>query len=233
MMSLRAGAQAFIPPDYKAIEAAVKDKNSAYYYPPLYQRFIANDTTLTADEYKYVYFGNFFVDHPVSEFARDQNALYGIAHLKKKRSHKEADKKKLATLYELQLKSNPFDLDAVINLGYLYHLLGDSINMRIYSYKLRRMADVIVGSGDGRTDSTGYHVLMVGHEYAMLGLFGYQLAGTETQIEGHPCDYMILKSNKDNREGIYFDVSQIFEGYKRNATNSEKRFVDWAGKNLK
>lgn len=84
MMSLRAGAQAFIPPDYKAIEAAVKDKNSAYYYPPLYQRFIANDTTLTADEYKYVYFGNFFVDHPVSEFARDQNALYGIAHLKKK-----------------------------------------------------------------------------------------------------------------------------------------------------
>lgn len=153
--------------------------------------------------------------------------------LKKKRSHKEADKKKLAKFYELQLKSNPFDLDAVINLGYLYHLLGDSINMRIYSYKLRRMADVIVGSGDGRTDSTGYHVLMVGHEYAMLGLFGYQLAGTETQMEGHPCDYMILKSNKDNREGIYFDVSQIFEGYKRNATNSEKRFVDWAGKNLK
>lgn len=233
LMSLRASAQGFIPPDYKAIEAAIKDKNSAYYYPPLFERFLANDTTLTADEYKYVYFGNFFADHPVSEFARDQNALYGIAHLKKKRSLREADKKKLATLYELQLKSNPFDLDAVINLAYLYHLLGDTINTTIYLYKMKRIADVIAGSGDGRTDSTGYHVLMVGHEYAMLRLFGYEYAGRETQMEVHPCDYMILKSNKDNREGVYFDVSQIFAGYRRNTTNNEKRFLDWAGKNLK
>ena len=45
------------PPDMDAIAAASVDENSQYYYPKLYKAFMSNDTTMTATDFQYFYYG--------------------------------------------------------------------------------------------------------------------------------------------------------------------------------
>lgn len=52
--------QGFKTPDYKAIEKAIKDKNSPFYYPALMERLTKNDTLLSNDEYRHLYLGYVF-----------------------------------------------------------------------------------------------------------------------------------------------------------------------------
>lgn len=41
----------FKKPDYKGIEKIIKDKSSDYFYPKLFSRFLASDTTLMNTTY--------------------------------------------------------------------------------------------------------------------------------------------------------------------------------------
>ena len=50
----------FTRPDFKTIEAAIKDKNSPLFYSKLMERYKNNDTTLTNEEYRYLYYGYSF-----------------------------------------------------------------------------------------------------------------------------------------------------------------------------
>ena len=44
-------------PDMSAVRLAVQDRTSPYYYPVLMDRYLRRDTTLTADDYRYLYLG--------------------------------------------------------------------------------------------------------------------------------------------------------------------------------
>jgi hypothetical protein len=52
----------FTKVDRELVKKAVMDKSKPTYYPQLLKRFNAFDTTLSADEYRLIYFGYAFQD---------------------------------------------------------------------------------------------------------------------------------------------------------------------------
>ena len=51
-----------VTPDFVKIEAEIKNENSNFYYPKLFERYLKGDTTLTVEDYHYLYFGYSFQD---------------------------------------------------------------------------------------------------------------------------------------------------------------------------
>jgi len=47
----------FEAPEYNTIKSNIEDKNSKFYYSDLLQRLSVNDTLLTDEDYKHIYYG--------------------------------------------------------------------------------------------------------------------------------------------------------------------------------
>ena len=47
----------FQAPDFQAIKTETLNPDSKYYYPKLIAKFHSNDTTMTLDEYRHLYYG--------------------------------------------------------------------------------------------------------------------------------------------------------------------------------
>lgn len=194
-------------PDYKAIERVTKDKTSTSYYPKLMGRYKAHDASLSADDYKLLYYGYFFQDGYKSygSASRYNDSLKAIF----RKEEITDDDRRNAVKYTLDdLNTSPLSLKDIYRLYNLYDILKDKKNMAIYLGKLEMLAKVISSTGDAMTDSTGLHVLSVEDEYTIISLLGYEYGGSQ-HLTPHPCDYLTLKKNDDGIAGLYFDVRQV------------------------
>lgn len=199
----------FIKPDYAEIEKAIANKESAYYYPPLLKRYKANDTTLKKDEYKYLYYGYHFYDNSTGLGTGDDTVTTNrLRVIDNKDSLSVEEHKERIALYKKLLEKSPFSMEDMDQIYISAKIINDSVNTKIYLHKLRKLVSVIMSTGDGKTDETGLHVLAVPDEYFMLKVLGYRFGGSQ-KLTPHPCDYLTVKSNKDNVQGVYFDVTQM------------------------
>lgn len=205
------GFSQFMKPDYAAIEKAINDTASAYYYKPILQRYLNNDTTLTKDEYRYLYYGSFFIDKPGFEEDNTGDAREQRDKILAKKKYDTTDDRAIINLTQQIMLQDPFDMKELYTIATAYLGLKDSSMYNVYIHKLKRLVGTVLASGDGKTDETGYHVAEVSHEYFILRVLEYEFMSQK--LTKHPCDYMMVKSNKDNVAGVYFDVSQIFSGY--------------------
>lgn len=196
------------PPDFKKMETEIADKQSPYYYPSLMKKYKDNDTTLTGDEYHYLYYGYSF--QPAYQ-PYGQSSL--VDALKKATSQK--DKDKAIELEKKILDEYPFNLRDIYNLENLYKEKGDSGNAAIYHHKLINVGRAIYFSGDGLTDSTAMYVISVDHEYDMIGLLGYRFGGTQALVrrKGHAMDKMAILKNDEGITFLYFNVDRLFESF--------------------
>jgi hypothetical protein len=210
----------FEKPDYMGIEKATKDKTSANYYPKLLQRYLSNDNTLTDDEYKLLYYGYFFQDG-YSSYGSASKFSDSLKQLFKKPTTTDDDRRNIIRYTKDDMKTAPFSLRDLYRLFNLYQADNDKTNSDLCLYKLEKLAKTISGTGDARTDTTGLHVLTVEDEYTIIALLGYEFGGTHTQTANH-CDYLALKKNDDNLDGLYFDVKQIFIRF-GNTYNGDKK----------
>ncbi|WP_431242398.1 DUF4919 domain-containing protein [Flavobacterium sp. P21] len=196
----------FKAPDYKQIEKDIKDKKSAFYYPNLMDRLTKNDTLMTQDEFRYLYFG--YVFQP------KYNAFWRSPDEKKLREYYNKEKLESADYDEIIKLANhtladfPFDLQQLNYLAYIYHLKGDDESAKITSYKFHNIMNAILSSGDGKKCETGFHVLLVDHEYVMLHLFELESKGQS--LVGN-CDYLSFEKGKYNVDGVYFNIEKMLE----------------------
>jgi hypothetical protein len=207
-------AQNGIPakPDYNYIQKVTADPASPMNYSRLFTRYINDDTSLTQQEFQLLYYGYFFQD----EYDSYNSGGYkdSLREMSRKESLTLAERKKMISFAKRDLKFTPFDLNDLNWLCNLYYTLNDVENYALYKYKVSMVAKTILASGDGRSDSTGLHVLFVSDEYNMLALLGFKYKGRETNAE-KKVDYLTVADNSQGIKGVYFDVSQIFEGYTR------------------
>jgi hypothetical protein len=201
----------FMKPDYAAIEKAMNDTQSAYYYKPLLQRYLNNDTLLTREEYRYLYYGSLFMDKPGIEEDNSGSAREERDNILAKKKLDATDNRSIIRLTHQVMQPDPFDMKELYIIATAYGNLNDSTMYNVYIRKLKRLVGTILASGDGKTDETGYHITEVSHEHFILKVLEYEFLSQK--LTKHPCDYIMVKSNKDNVEGVYFDVSQIFGGY--------------------
>jgi hypothetical protein len=196
----------FEKPNYNSIKKNIEDKDSNFYYTNLMNRFVANDTLLTNDEYRHLYLGYVF-NSKYNPFynPKDQDNLLNYY---KSEKLSETDYEDIIKISEKALLDFPFDLRVMNFLGYVYHLKGDEVSAKKTSDKFHKLVETILSTGDGKTCETGFHVIMVSHEYTILNLF--QLQYKSQALIGN-CDYMSFEKGKYSVDGIYFNIEKMLE----------------------
>jgi len=203
----------FLIPDFKNIKKETNDRNSSNYYPRLLARYMANDTTLSTDEMRMLYYGTFFNDIPHDTLYESLHFTDSIRVLHTKTSYTDDDRRNLVRYYLADYKNNPFDLVALNALYSLYTHLKDPL-AAVYDFKLGKLVRIIYETGDGTSVETAFYINSVSDEYAMLNIMGYNSNGSQTLV-ANKCDYLEVAGNTDHIKGFYFNVEQIFEGYKK------------------
>lgn len=195
--------------DFKKMETEIKDKNSPFYYPALTTRYTSNDTMLTVEEYRYLYYGFSL---------QDKYSPYGRSALNDelKKCYKNKDTVKIIELEKRVLKEYPFNLGDLYEININLEKNGQAEEARLYYKKMIGVAKAILSTGDGHTDSTAMYVISVDHEYDMIGLMGYRFGNSQSllQNKGHSMDQMKLEKNEENIEYLYFNVDRLFDKMK-------------------
>ncbi|MCD0471578.1 DUF4919 domain-containing protein [Flavobacterium sp. JAS] len=196
----------FKVPDYKAIEKEISDKKSPFYYPKLMERFVSNDTLLTVDDYQHLYLGYVFQPKYNAFWKSPDEEKLREFYSKEKLETQDHDE--IIKLANHSLSDFPFDLRQLNFLTYIYHLKGDDKSSDLASLKFHNIMNAIFSSGDGKQCETGFHVILVEHEYVMLNVFEIE---SKSQSLVDNCDYLSFEKGKYNVDGIYFNIEKMLE----------------------
>ena len=198
----------FKKPDYKYIQQVTGDPSKPVYYSRLFTRYINDDTTLSPQEFHLLYFGYFF--QPGYGKINPTGYKDSVRAMSKKSYLSAAERRKMVSFAKRDLGFSPFDLTDLNWLCSLYYGLDDVENYALYRYKLNRVTEAILATGDGRTENSGLHVLSVGDEFGVLSSLDLEYESHQTNSE-RKYDYLKVAANSKGISGVYFDVSQILE----------------------
>jgi hypothetical protein len=207
--------QAPVKPDYTWIESVSHEAASPYNYKKLMDRYKTRDTTLNDTAFRVLYFGFLyqpeFSAYGISPYSDSIRAFFSQDSLRME------DFPKMIRFETLILDEFPFNLRDLNAIGYAYERMGDTANAIMAGYKLNMIINTILSTGDGRSESSAWHVIAVGHEYDLMNLLGFQYGGQQS-LTADACDYLTVGENKYGIEGFYFDVKELM--------NAESKALD-------
>jgi hypothetical protein len=194
-------AQVISEVNFDEVKVAVSDSTSNFYYPTLVNRFLSNDTNLTANDYHHLYYGNIFQDYYYP---------YGASEAEKKIKDGVANNLPLTDLEVLclaGLKENPVNLDAILKLILVYNLMKNTEMATLYAKKYVSFLEVIYASGRGQTCENSFVVISVDDEYYITSNLGLEV---KNQFLEGVCDRLYFsKSHQKGRyklKSLYFNV---------------------------
>lgn len=204
-------SQTFKAPDYDGIKKVVQDASSSNYYPKLMERFQSLDSSLTADDYTNLYYGYVFQkEYKPYEIIPEEREFRSYVNRLGNLTPEDLDK--MIELGKICRKKFPFNTDVSKYLWMAYQKKNDfstGLKLSVQSFNILK---AIKGSGDGKTPETAYHVLTVGNEYELLRSLFFQVESQS--LIGRNFDYLKLKQNKSNIEGLYFNIEKMRDSQK-------------------
>ena len=200
-------------PDLTAIARETTDENSRFYYPTLLRSFMANDTTMTAEEFQYFYYGTLYQeDFDPYRVSPNPALLEELTPIYAKQNRTRADREKMQAYANQVLEDNPVDLRQLTNRIYIYEQNRKYDLAKIWQYKLNHLLLVIAASGNGTDAENAWTVVYPQNEYDFLNLSG--LTATGQRFEPPHYDYiMVNKRNASDADGYYFDISEMLRQY--------------------
>lgn len=199
-------------PDLEAISKASIDENSKFYYPRLLKLFMANDTTMTPEEFQYFYYGTMFQeDYDPYREAPNQELLQELLPIYAKQVRSRADRGKMLDYAMQVLEDNPVDLRQLTNRIYVYEQNRKYDLARIWQYKLNHLLLVIAASGTGESPESAFVVVYPQHEYDFLNLSGK--TASSQRFEPPYYDFIAVSQGDKKGEGFYFDISELLNQY--------------------
>ena len=197
-----------VKPDYKKIGTQISDKNSIYYYPKLFGRYLAADRALSVEDFRYLYYGYTFqaVYNPYvdSEYRKNLAVFYSKKEISKD------DRDQMIKYANLILKSFPFDLRSLQMLDYAYYHNDDHEKSYDAEFKRKMIIKAIRSTGDGIVKNSGIHVIDDLHKFDMLNEMGLRYNGQQ-QIANNACEFLGVFENDRNLRGIFFNVGRLYE----------------------
>ncbi len=198
----------FNPPNFSIIKEEISKETSDFYYPVLYERYQAGDTTLSMEEYWFLYYGftyqEIYSPYGFSPFSDS------VVDILDKENPGEDDFHKVIKYSRLVLEEAPFSLREINRLLYAYEHLGD-MEMAISTFdRLDKVIGTILNSGDGFTEGTAMYVIRVGHEYDILNVLGFDFVGSQS-LTNSGCDYLEVGENEFGIPGFYFNIERVLE----------------------
>ncbi len=195
--------------DFEDIETETKAKNSIFNFDKLYKRYELNDTSLDVVDYKHLYYG-FTFTHRYSPRRRNEEEEKKVNKILAKSSPTYSDYKNILKISENVLKQNPFDIDMIWVTHLAYSGINSRSNAKKYLYKFDKIVETIFLSGDGLSTKTAMTVIDSRHEHIILNIAGFEFSGEQSLVSKH-YDYLKLKANKYDLEGLYFNIERIIE----------------------
>lgn len=205
-LAAAAGAQRISGVDFDAIRRAVSDTASPYHYPRLWRRLLDGDRTLGPQELRHLYYGQVYQDSydPINAGLFDREREYFASERAGEWPQAAAAVRDLVRRDPLNLKYNRMAAASLPQCG-------DSAAARAHLRRWRLLVDVILASGDGRSDATAYVVTRVPDEYQVLAHLG--LAATAHVFRGGPAglrrysDVFVLGPNSAGRDTVHFNTN--------------------------
>lgn len=200
-------------PDMERIATETCNPASSLYYPKLLRAFMANDTTMTPEQFQYLYYGAFFQeDYDPYRSSPNPQLLQELIPIYAKERRTRADRTKMADYANAVLASNPLDLRQLTNRIYVYEQNGKYDLAKIWQFKLNHLLLAIAASGTGLTPETAWIVVYPQHEYDFLNLSGRIASGQ--RFEAPHFDYIsVQKRSNSDPEGYYFNIADLLEQY--------------------
>ncbi len=186
--------------NFNVISEAVKAPKSRYHYPKLFERYKRNDTTLSKIDYKYLYYGQAALPgyRPYGKDPRKQELSNAL---------QQNDYKKALTLGKAILADKPFDVNTIFGMVAAHSQTKNDKEARLWDFKFRRLVDVILESGDGRSKETAYVVTDAGDEFIVTGILGLDVA-KQTVVDNKYDLLEITYPNELNIKQIYFNIEK-------------------------
>ena len=195
--------QTYRAPIYEQIEAIVLDPESVYYYPKILQRFFAKDTTLSVDDFHYLYYGFVYQKTYENPWEIENNLLVNLKTIQAAGLN-ESNYDKYIQLSEESLRECPINPFALNMLAYLYSLKNDEITSRSWIYLSAGITKAMISSGDGKSCETGYHIVLNSH----INYFMTLLDVPQTPEPKFDEQYRCAEINFGGQMSLYFNVEK-------------------------
>lgn len=199
----------FNAPDFNKIEQNVKAPTSSYYYPKLLEKYHNSDVTMTSEEEQHLYFGYVFQPEYTPADTSQYNRL--LADVLNKTSFKPDDYLMILQYSESLLQEDPFNLRALNARLLVYAQQNNTDAYKAVARKRRIVQNAIVGTGDGMSEKTAYHVIKVAHEYDILPFLGFSFGGEDKILKGNKVNYLSLGKNRFGIDRVYFNIKPVVE----------------------
>jgi hypothetical protein len=177
-------------------------------YKKLLDRFISNDTTLSSDEYKVLYYGQAFQENYRPNSRHDSIRALNM-YLNK--GINSIDFNKVLNFTAQILKDFPFNIEQIYITGVIYDKLGGQDLSRLWFYKYSNLIKTILSSGDGKKPESAYIVTKITDEYSLLNALKLNVEKQSLIAKKEKWyDLMSLEKNQYGIENVYFDINLFF-----------------------
>ena len=202
-------ARAFHRPDYELIQSVGKPA-----YDRLVTRFYDGDTTLTANEINTIYYGSAFYNRlSTAVGAKSLNEML----------EKNAPMGDVIAFSMGYLMACPVDLEMLMYMAAIANMNNDTAGVYKYYWMVSSLADAILSTGDGKTDSTAFHVVTVADEYTIMRYL-LQVQPDMQTLTSSMCDMFDATTQSGRKIKLYFDVQLILALEHRMFSNDKKPF---------
>jgi len=209
---MTAQAQEVQAPNYSMIRASIQNVKGPNYYPYLMRRYLANDTTLTLEQYRALYYG-YTLQEDFVPYQRERESLFSV---RRELVQTKGDKKVCGEAIKVSrqaLDDNPFDLLAISTMAFSFLQLNDSTSYLTWTDKQNSLLDAIISSGDGEDKASAIHVINLEDEYEVLNRLGLQIECDS--LCSDQVEYLKVKPNADEVPGVYFNFGACRNAYRK------------------
>jgi len=194
------------PIKFKKIRKEIKKKKSPYYYPLLFQRYLELDTSLTAEEFKYLYYGfSFQAEYQPYGTPLLRDSL--ISYLNRKNLI-QAEYRIAAKIVGDLLHESPFRLRETFIAAVAWEMAGNEAVSQAYFTFYEKQVDAIMSTGDGLSENTAFVVIYIPDEYEILEVLGFRFNGMQSLLN-NKIDMLQISENPYGVTELYFDVSRL------------------------
>lgn len=215
LLTLLAGqvmAQEVVAPNYREIRTSIQNSKSANYYPQLMRRYLENDTTLTLEQYRCLYYG-FTLQEDFVPYQKERERLFEIRRELVTTNGSKSTCSEAIKVAQSALEDDPFDLLAISTLSFSYLQLKDTVSYTLWNNKQDALLDAIVSSGDGDDVESAIHVINLEHEYEVLNRLGLQIESDS--LCNDQVEYLKVKPNAEDVGGVYFNFGACRQAYRK------------------
>lgn len=214
------------------IKARIEDPASEYYYPNLLLRYEQADSTLTADDGHYLYYGYAYQPQyrPLESDPALDRFYEALARLNVD-APADAELQAVIEAGTKALESDPFSPQVLNLLSFAHAQRGDTAQAAACRDRMNLVLATIEGSGDGLTEETPWHILMYGHALDLLA--AKNIPVRKSSIVSRTVEYVPrVKKDEKGVKGYYFDYGRIYwkkpeQGYQRERSWQLNNLKPW------